>query len=219
MNTLLSSPGPGGGDIYGEIARALEHSGYILLPTVLDELLVQQLFARCLELGSEQFHRAGIGRADAFHVNRFVRTDEIHWLGDGDPVESRYLRWMDQLRCELNRRLFLGLFDYEAHFARYAEGAYYKRHVDAFKGESNRVLSTVLYLNPGWTTADGGELCLYEDESLEPLEKVLPVFGSMAIFLSDRFPHEVLPAGRTRFSIAGWFRINGSVGGIVDPPR
>ena len=35
---------------------------------------------------------------------------------------------------------------------------------------------------------------------------VLPRGGTLVVFLSDRFPHEVLPARRERLSLAGWFR-------------
>lgn len=38
------------------------------------------------------------------------------------------------------------------------------------------------------------------------------------LFLSEEFPHEVLPASRERYSIAGWFRVNGNGAGRVDPP-
>ena len=45
-----------------------------------------------------------------------------------------------------------------------------------------------------------------------------PSFGSVAIFLSEEFPHEVLPATRDRYSIAGWFRVNTSTADRIDPP-
>jgi len=51
------------------------------------------------------------------------------------------------------------------------------------------------------------------------LETVLPQQGRLVVFLSDRFVHEVLPSKRDRFSVTGWFRINASVSGIIDPPR
>ena len=73
-------------------------------------------------------------------------------------------------------------------------GAFYKKHLDAFKGTNSRILSTVLYLNPGWLAGDGGELVLYHPVSDEVLEVVTPDFGKMVIFLSEEFPHEVLPA-------------------------
>ena len=110
--------------------------------------------------------------------------------------------------------MFIGLFDYEIHFAHYPVGAFYKKHLDAFRcnrqqGQSNRVLSTVLYLNHAWQLGDGGELLLYaEDDDNKVLETILPECGRLVIFLSEKLPHEVLPAKRERKSIAGWFRVN-----------
>ena len=126
---------------------------------------------------------------------------------------------MENLRIEINRRLFLGLFDYESHYAHYGPGDFYKRHVDAFKGSSNRLLSSVVYLNADWTEADQGELLMFHDEEVSPFLIVEPVFNQCVIFLSEQFPHEVRAAKRDRYSIAGWFRTNNSIGGQIDPPR
>jgi SM-20-related protein len=49
--------------------------------------------------------------------------------------------------------------------------------------------------------------------------KVLPSFGTIVVFLSEEFPHEVLPAKRDRYSIAGWFRLNNSIDNNIDPPN
>jgi len=122
---------------------------------------------------------------------------------------------MEGLRLGLNRRLFMGLFDYESHFAHYPIGAFYKKHRDAFAGQSgnrqpNRVLSTVLYLNSAWQPHEGGELLIYAEDGEAIIETVVPVYGRLVIFLSEKFPHEVLPATRERKSIAGWFRVNES---------
>jgi SM-20-related protein len=113
----------------------------------------------------------------------------------------------------------MGLFDYEAHFAHYAPGSYYKRHLDAFKGNTNRVVTTVFYLNPEWDVQAGGEILMYRDEAAaEPFTRVAPEFGTLVVFLSDRFPHEVVSASRDRYSIAGWFRVK-SLGARIDPPQ
>jgi SM-20-related protein len=48
---------------------------------------------------------------------------------------------------------------------------------------------------------------------------VPPKNGTLVLFLSEEFPHEVLVAKKTRYSIAGWFRINNSIGNQIDPPR
>lgn len=36
------------------------------------------------------------------------------------------------------------------------------------------------------------------------------MLGTLVVFLSEEFEHEVLPAKRDRYSIAGWFRVNPS---------
>jgi len=116
----------------------------------------------------------------------------------------------------LNRTFFMGLFDYECHYAKYTHGDFYKKHVDAFKGRSNRVFTSVLYLN---TPNEGGELVIYKPKSKVVEVSISPKAGTLVLFESERFVHEVLPAVDNRYSIAGWFRKNASISGIVDPPR
>jgi len=205
--------------IFRRIAEALARDGFALVADAVDVEILMALRSRVEHLGQDGFTAAGIGRAQDQMHNDFVRRDEIHWLERSDPAEALWLDWINALREYLNRRLFLGLFSYEAHFAHYAPGAFYKRHVDAFRGEANRVLSTVLYLNEGWQHADGGQLVLYPENGTEPLTKADPVMGTLAVFLSEEFPHEVLPATRHRYSIAGWYRVNASTAGRADPPR
>lgn len=211
--------GPGDGDVFDYIARALERDGYAVLPAVVPDSVTDGLFVELKALDDAEFKTAGIGRQDDFQVNRFVRNDKICWFRGEGAASSAFLAWMEQLRCELNRRLFLGLFDYECHYASYPVGAFYKKHLDAFKGQSNRVLSTVFYLNPNWASADGGELVLYDEPGDQVLESLLPAYGKLVIFLSEVFPHEVLPAHRPRHSIAGWFRVNNNSALNLDPPR
>jgi SM-20-related protein len=77
----------------------------------------------------------------------------------------------------------------------------------SFKNSKNRVVTTVYYLNENWSEDDGGELVIY-DEDNNYLTKVTPHANTLIVFLSDKFPHEVLPAKKKRFSIAGWFRVD-----------
>ena len=205
-------------EIFDDIANALADTGYIILPAALPTDLTDALYLHMKSLNDEKFRRAGIGRDNQHHVNDFVRTDEICWLTGKHSSARAYLDWMESLRLGLNRRLFLGLFDYESHFAHYGTGAFYKKHRDAFRGNTNRVVTTVFYLNPNWMVEDGGELVMYSEND-EVIERVLPHYGKLVVFLSDRFPHEVLPAGRDRYSVAGWFRVNNSLGFTVDPPQ
>jgi SM-20-related protein len=209
----------GNSEIFERIATALERDGYVILPEALPVGIADGLFLDLQSLGDEDFQRGGVGRQDNYQLNRLVRTDRICWLEGKSPVVRDFLDWIEVLRRELNRRLFLGLFDYECHYATYPVGAYYKMHVDAFKGQSNRVLSTVFYLNPVWNSDDGGELFIYAEDGTRILEKIAPEYGKLVIFLSELFPHEVVAARRERYSIAGWFRVNNSSAMAVDPPR
>ncbi len=204
--------------LFGLIAQDIEKQGYSIRPTALPEDLANSLFQYQQMMEADKFKSAGIGRGDQYVENEFVRTDEICWINGETQTGQRWLEWSAKLQVFLNRRLFLGLFSFESHFAHYGPGDYYKRHYDAFKGETNRVLSVVAYFNSGWTSADGGELVLYKDEFDKDGVKVVPLFGTLVTFLSEEFPHEVLPAKRDRYSIAGWFRINSSVMDRVDPP-
>ena len=198
------------------IADSLAKDGHITLHNILPANLIGDLENRAHQL-SHDYKPAGIGREQQHQINNVVRSDQIQWMDHQHPIETLYLKEMEALRTALNRRLFMGLFDYEAHFAHYPTGAFYKRHVDAFKGETNRVLTTVLYLNNNWLSTDGGELYIY-DADLNHIKTVLPESGTLVIFLSDEFPHEVKTALRDRYSIAGWFRVNNSTPNRVDPP-
>lgn len=203
------------------IAHEIAAQGYAVCP---DFLPVSDLLALLQSVQADQaedlLQAAGVGRGDDYQTNRFVRQDHIRWLAAQAPAESRFLKRMETLRLTMNRELFLGLFDYEAHFAVYPPGAFYKKHVDAFQGTTNRRLSTVLYLNFDWQPNDGGELRCYDPaDNQRVLFDLTPRASTLVVFESDRFWHEVLPAQRQRFSIAGWFRINGSTTGRVDPAR
>jgi len=204
--------------LFARIAKDLAHQGYSIRPTSLPGELATSLYNHQQTMNAEQFISAGTGRGNAYLKNEFVRTDEICWISGESTAGKQWLDWTSGLQRFLNRRLFLGLFSFESHFAHYRPGDYYKRHYDAFKGEANRVLSIVIYLNPGWINTDGGELVLYKEDQDKTGIKVVPLMGTVVVFLSEEFPHEVLPATRDRYSIAGWFRVNTSVSEKVDPP-
>jgi SM-20-related protein len=163
--------------------------------------------------------QAGIGREGEHHLNQAVRETSIHWLTGADPAETAYLAIMEELREALNRRLFLGLFEFESHFAFYAPGGFYARHLDSLKGARNRMVSVVSYLNLNWSEGDGGELIVWETgEEGQEITQVLPKAGTVAVFLSEEIPHAVAPTQRPRLAIPGWFRINGSTADRIDPP-
>ena len=202
------------------LLRALTHAS-IATPTRPDNQRLEFLGDRVLGLVMAEalLHadRAASEGQLAPRFNALVRKDTLCWISGESAAERQWLDWADRLQAFLNRELLLGLFSFESHFAHYREGDFYRRHVDAFRGESNRMLSLVAYLNPTWQAADGGELVIYPAGAPDAI-RVLPTFGTVAVFLSEDFEHEVLPAGRDRYSIAGWFRLNSSSGRRADPP-
>lgn len=204
---------------FDQIAAAIASSGYAILPSALPLPLLDALYILFSSFDETALKTAGTGRDDTYQVNQAIRQDEIFWLEHRFPETVAYQDWAETLRLNLNRRLFLGLFDYECHYAHYPVGAFYRKHIDAFQDSPNRVLSTVLYLNPDWHPGDGGELVLYDESGEKHLEIIAPTYGKLVVFLSQKFPHEVLPAQRSRHSIAGWFRINNNLGTHLDPPR
>jgi SM-20-related protein len=188
------------------IAADIAARGYALVPRFLDGSELNALRAECLRSHhAGQFRPAGVGKP----ATRLpaIRADEILWLDLAQPapaIAAAMLRF-EALRLVLNRTLYLGLFELECQFAHYRAGAAYRRHCDQISGDPGRRLSCVLYLNDTWTLADGGALRLYLDAP-ETSVDILPQGGTLACFLSERFEHEVLPAARDRWSLAGWFR-------------
>ncbi|MFC5694957.1 2OG-Fe(II) oxygenase [Pseudomonas sp. GCM10022186] len=150
---------------------------------------------------------ASVGRGEGQQIREGVRGDSIHWLERGQSATSdAYLDLMDELRQRLNRELFLGLEDFECHFALYPPGAFYQKHLDRFRDDDRRAVSVVAYLNADWQPEQGGALRLYPEQGERD---VLPEGGSLVVFLSAELPHEVLPASRERLSLTGWFRRRG----------
>jgi len=187
------------------LARALSEQGWWLAPDFLSEREVEGLRAD-LDENSAKLAPAAIGRTSGRQLAPDIRSDETLWLNGAGAAQSAFLARMETLRAALNRELFLGLFDYEAHYARYAPGSFYQRHVDSFRDSgARRVLSTVVYLNRDWRDENGGELLLWDERGRE-LARVPPRGGAAVFFLSADFPHEVRPATVPRYSIAGWFR-------------
>ncbi len=112
--------------------------------------------AACAEARRERggFRAARIGAPDRMRKDASVRGDATCWLDAPlAPAESQLLADLEMLRLEVNRELQLGLFELEAHYARYPAGAAYQRHVDQPQSRGRRLLSLVPYLNEGWDAA------------------------------------------------------------------
>lgn len=204
--------------LFGRIAGDLREKGYSINPCALPPGLADGLLQHLHTMSAQQFAPAAIGREQDQVINGFVRKDNICWITGESAAGCQWLEWTHKLQVFLNRELFLGLFSFESHFAHYPPGGFYRRHLDAFRGESNRILSVVAYLNPCWQADDGGELVLYPEPDCPRGITVAPALGTLAVFLSEEVEHEVLATRRDRFSVAGWFRVNSSTAERADPP-
>ncbi|TOM85321.1 2OG-Fe(II) oxygenase [Vibrio parahaemolyticus] len=195
-----------------KLIDALATDGYYIWDDFLSEDEVTQL-RDCIP---DNWKKARIGRNDDVTRIESIRSDKIQWLKPamGQPI-ANYLSKMEEIRQEVNRHFFLGLFEYEAHFAKYEKGDFYQKHLDCFKGNENRRLTTVFYMNESWSEEDAGELVVY-DLNDKKIATIPPRGGRLLVFLSEQFPHEVLPTNAQRFSIAGWFRVNGVRDNLLD---
>ncbi|MFQ3196882.1 MAG: SM-20-related protein [Paraglaciecola sp.] len=202
-----------------QICLELTQQGYSVIVDFLPQSIALSLLQEVVNDTTLDFKQAAIGREQLEHINSTIRNDRISWLDGSSVAQKSYLQCMEQVRIAINRQLFLGLFDYESHYAYYGPGDFYQRHVDAFHGRSNRVLSSIVYLNQAWLPDDQGELLMFHGDQPYPFLTVAPNFNQCILFLSEQFPHEVRVAKRHRYSIAGWFRINNSIGGQVDPSK
>lgn len=191
---------------WADAVERIATQGWALLPEALPAAAWQALRAEAQRLqGDGGFGPARIGRAAGLVRETAVRGDELCWLEPSLPAGGRYLAWLDGLRQVLNRELFLGIREFEAQYAHYPVGAFYKTHVDRHRDSNARVISAVFYLNPDWPADAGGEIVMYGADGREMFREA-PTAGTLLLFRSEDMPHEVLPATQERWSIAGWFR-------------
>jgi SM-20-related protein len=114
---------------------------------------------------------------------------------------------LTQIKLEFNQAFYLNIRNYEFHYALYPIGSHYDKHFDQHKGQSQRVITLVHYLNPNWNTECGGRLLMYDPTLPEKVFlSIEPKFGRTVLFLSDVFPHEVEISSQERLSFTGWFR-------------
>lgn len=190
------------------IAGLLGKTGLCVCPDFLSVKSLRETADDLDELrASGKFQQAGIGRGLTHDRDAKVRNDDTFWLDREVKNSAQDLLWrkLDRLKRAFNRSLFLGLKDFEGHYAVYPGGGFYGRHKDCFHGDSGRIVSFVLYLNRDWKTADGGRLRVYAEQG-QPHIDVDPVGGTMVCFMSGISEHEVLLSHRPRFSLSGWFK-------------
>lgn len=188
------------------IADGLTEHGWSQQNMFLSAQLTLELAAECRLLATNgALNAASVGRGTAQAIRTDIRGDQILWLKAGQsPACDRYLDIMESLRVALNRTLYLGLAEYESHFALYAPGAAYQAHLDRFRDDDCRTVSVVIYLNHDWLPEQGGALRLHPQG--ECIQDITPLGSRLVVFLSADMLHEVLPATQDRLSLAGWFK-------------
>ncbi|MDF2158300.1 2OG-Fe(II) oxygenase [Algoriphagus sp. CAU 1675] len=198
-------------EILERIASEIYEKSYVVVDDLVDEIFRKALLDEQTDLlESGKFRKAAIGTGENKQVRPEIRSDEVLWLEQDNlsPLQSAYFDLVDQIRLTLNRRCFLGLKSFEAHFARYPIGSFYKRHLDQFQQVPYRIVTVIIYLNDSWTEEDEGALRMYipNEDGTESIQDFLPLPGRMVVFLSAEVPHEVLPTRKERNSITGWLR-------------
>ncbi len=192
-----------------DLVHALTENKYYVSDTLIPESLASALRDEAMSaLTSGDYHDAGIGRQLTKRTDTSIRSDQILWWPErADSIaKAEYLAFLETLMEALNPTLYLGLRQFEGHYACYGAGAFYKKHIDQHRGVGARRLSVILYLND-FEAGEGGELVLYKHEQADQeLGRVTPRFGRLAMFLTEDFPHEVLMATKERLSVTGWLR-------------
>lgn len=161
---------------------------------------------------SGEFRRAAVGRGESRVIREDIRRDHVLWIDDMQQCTAldRYRERLEKLRVAINRQLFMGLVDYEGHFAVYPPEAFYKAHLDRHIGTQDRMVTAILYLNPNWAPEDGGRLKIWttRGDKEGAYEWVEPRMGTLVVFLSGDHWHEVEVSNVHRHSLTGWFRVN-----------
>ncbi len=129
--------------LFENIVEDLVTQGFSIQENGLPDFITQALLSCQHSISEQEYKAAGIGRAEHYKKAQSVRGDAICWITGSSKEGALWLSWCEAMQSYINRTLFMGLFSFESHFACYEPGKYYKRHVDAFKGQDNRVLSLI----------------------------------------------------------------------------
>jgi len=210
--------------------ETLRDQGYVIVEDFLpSESWMEALREDVLQLRQKnKFKIAKIGQDSTNALNEEIRVAETCFLGRDkpelrdvpNPVRERLYDVLDTLRLDLqegehNANLDPNLSEFL--YAYYPTGGFYRRHRDAVKGSASwlREYSLLLYLNDESydPDIDGGRLRVHFDSGGDFLPAgEAPLFqdvdahgGTLVIFESNKFPHEVLDTMAERFAVVGWY--------------
>lgn len=180
-----------------EVAR-LGREGWFTRDRFLEDGLAKRLRDEAPHIA---LRRAGVRRAAQLDAS--IRTDELAWITPAEAVGAfrEACAQFASLMNALNEAAWLGLRDFDLQLARYQPGAKYVRHRDAFPGDDNRRVTAIVYLNPFWEPAHGGQLRMH----LDPPVDLEPRLDRLVVFRSELVEHEVLPAHAERWALTAWY--------------
>lgn len=195
-----------------QIIQDLEEKQWSQVDLLFTKELSEDLHQDILNLDKENcFIPANTGSGKNLLRNGAVRGDHIFWLNEKLPgfhqCQNNIFSVLKLLKTNFNQKFYLNIRNLEFHYALYPAGAHYDKHLDQHKGQNQRTITFVHYLNPLWKISDGGRLLIYDPENPEKvLLTVEPLFGRTILFFSDVFQHEVEVSSQKRMSFTGWFR-------------
>ena len=181
-----------------------DHIG--IAPSFLTKKLSAGLQQNIIQLQKDELMTAaGIGNQEIKDTKQQMRSDKIYWLDKkhDNKFENEFLQQAEDFIERLNSTCYAGINAYEFHYAVYEEGSFYKRHTDQFKNNNHRKFSLITYLNENWLATDGGQLQVYQNNTMQQIE---PRSQTAVLFKSDETEHEVVKANRSRMSITGWLK-------------
>ena len=183
---------------------SLTNSGFFFRDDFLATSLANRIRGEALSLVVRGALRAaGVGRDGK--TDSEIRGDHLCWMekASAGPGTRSLMIEFERLRQTVNRELYLGVSRYEMQLAHYPPGSQgYKKHLDAFRGGGNRLLTAIFYLNPTWKPGQGGELALHLPNGELRVE---PVQNRLLVFLAEEVEHAVLPVEASRLALTAWF--------------
>ncbi len=183
---------------------SLGSSGFFFRDDFLPLPVANRIRSEALALVAQGALRAaGVGREGKTEPR--IRGDRLCWVEKDTAGRGTraLMQTFEKLRQTVNRELYLGVSRYEMQLAHYPAGSSgYARHLDAFRGGANRLLTAIYYLNPAWRPEHGGELALYLPSGEIRVE---PVSNRLLVFLAEEIEHAVLPVHASRLALTAWF--------------
>ncbi|KAI8384825.1 uncharacterized protein BYT42DRAFT_493789 [Radiomyces spectabilis] len=163
-----------------------------------------------------------IPEGDPFRDTK-ARDDAIIWLDPSSQkmTETPYLQKMlDFIRGPLSNDLkkmmrLRGPIEYQ--LSHFPSNGRYEKHRDGFpiddpEDTQQRRVTVMIFLTPGWTPCDGGELRIFGNASEQhgtvdaAARDIHPLLDHIVIMLSGVVDHEILPAAKERFALTAWLR-------------